>query len=220
MQPAVVKCIKGVGHHICCPYCTGYGIKYGRSRSGCQRYFCKTCGKTYLSEYRHKAYLPVINTVLIRLLKEGCGIRSMSRLLCIAPGTVTARIRNISSTIKRPCLSFHKTYEMDEMSTYIGNKKNRLWVAYALCRENGIVADFRVGSRSMGTLCSVVETLLLSQTAMICTDKLNLYRLLVPASIHQTKLRSTNQVMYSNCCFASKHRYYPLKSILFKLRLM
>ncbi len=27
MQPAVVKCIKGVGHHICCPYCTGYGIK-------------------------------------------------------------------------------------------------------------------------------------------------------------------------------------------------
>ena len=141
MHSPVLKCIKGVGRNFCCPYCNGRSIRYGMNKSGGQRYLCKCCRKTYLLNYTRKAYIPAINIALVKLLKEGCGTRSISRLLYIAPGTVTKRIHYIARYIKPPLLSLYGTYELDEISTYIGNKKSRRWVAYALCRENGMVAD-------------------------------------------------------------------------------
>jgi len=215
MHPSILKCIKGVGHHFCCPYCNGRGIKYGVNKSGRQRYLCKCCGKTYLLNYIRKAYLPAINTVLVQLLKEGCSTRSISRLLCIAPGTVTKRIHYIARTIKPPFLSLYSTYELDEMSTYIGNKKNRQWIAYALCRENGKVADFRVGSRSVGTLSPVIQTLLLSRAVMICTDKLNLYKLLVPATLHNTRSRVTNHIERKNLTLRTHLKRLSRRTICF-----
>ncbi len=36
-------------------------------------------------------------------------------------------------------LYFGKTYEVDELCTYVGCKTNRIWIAYAYCRVNPLL---------------------------------------------------------------------------------
>ena len=42
---------------------------------------------------------------------------------------------SISNSIQKPPISFGKTYEVDEMMTFIGNKERRICITYALERQ-------------------------------------------------------------------------------------
>jgi IS1 family transposase len=63
--------------------------------------------------------------------------------------------------------------EVYELRTFIGNKQNQYWVAYALNRATGEVMDFVVGKRSKRTLRTIIRTLLLSGVCRINPDRLN-----------------------------------------------
>ncbi|WP_143013885.1 IS1-like element transposase [Mucilaginibacter sp. OK268] len=52
-----------------------------------------------MSHYFKKAYKSGTNSYIINHVREGCGIRSIARLLNIPPNTVIRRIKNIASTI-------------------------------------------------------------------------------------------------------------------------
>ena len=96
------------------------------------------------------------------LLKEGCGIRSISRILKISTNTVQNRILRTSKQLQKPVICFGNSYEVDELCTFIGNKFNRYWVAYALRKEDNAIVDFRVGKRTNKTLKPIIETLTIS----------------------------------------------------------
>lgn len=53
-------------------------------QSGKQRYKCTSCNKKFHLKYTYKAYNEHANSFIISLLKEGCGIRSISRVLNIS----------------------------------------------------------------------------------------------------------------------------------------
>lgn len=126
-----------------CKTCTSICKKDGKQKSGVQKYKCKVCGK-----YQQRSYRQIIpDRSIIQLLKEGCGIRSISRLLKTSPATILRKIHSIAKELKRPTVYFGKEYELDEMSTYIGNKNKRRWIAYILRRDNREVVDFVVGGR-------------------------------------------------------------------------
>ncbi|MCV2486506.1 hypothetical protein OD917_16350 [Flavobacterium sp. SH_e] len=55
--------------------------------------------------------------------KEGLGIRSTARVLKISATTLLKRIVSIARNITRPIVSRGKTYEVDELCTYIRHKK-------------------------------------------------------------------------------------------------
>ena len=63
-----------------------------------------------------------------------------------------------------------KTYEVDELRIYIGNKDNECWVCLAVEKKAGHVVDMTVGRRNKKVLGIVVDTLMLSEAKKICTD--------------------------------------------------
>jgi len=69
--------------------------------------------------YKTNACNLFISNNIISLLKEGCGIRSIARLLHISAVTVLSRIRKIASAIVKPIITIGRTYEVDELRTYI-----------------------------------------------------------------------------------------------------
>jgi len=172
-----------------CAHCGGRKINYGKTRYGAQRTYCKVCKKASVVAYRHKAYEGYVNAVLVRLLKEGYGIRSIARLLKIAINTVLTRIRSIARNIQPPLLRLHKEYEIDELCTYIGNKEHKIWIAGAWERESKRIVRFTIGTRTNKTLQKVVQDILVSQPVKIGTDKLQNYFSLIPAAIHSTVKR-------------------------------
>ena len=97
-----MKCIKTVGN-INCQYCQGPTIKFGR-RDAIQRYRCKNCKKLRLKKYEKQGWKANVSGEIAAHVKEGCGIRSISRLLHISAATVISRIQKIAGSIKKPII--------------------------------------------------------------------------------------------------------------------
>lgn len=182
-----------------CKKCKRDSVKNGIVKStGMQRYYCKNCKRSFIENYTRKSYEHDINNRIIALLKEGCGTRSISRLLKIAPQTVTIKIKRIAKQIIIPVILKGRTYEMDEMYTYIGNKDKRYCIAYAIDRKTREVVGYSVGRRNLTTLKVVTNSLILSDAKEIRTDKLNMYKTLIPEGIHHVKKRGINYIERKN----------------------
>lgn len=187
------KCSKVVGEDAC----NGSLIKFGRSK-GRQRYRCKNCNVTQMGSYLHLAYQSYVNQQIVSHIKEGCGIRSIARLLNIACGTVVSRIKLIAGFIKRPSMESGGTYEVDELRTYIKDKRQECWVIYALDRQSGTVVDLRVGKRTKDNISQLTDGLLLANCKRIFTDRLNIYRYVIPSTKHTVKRYGTNRIERMN----------------------
>jgi insertion element IS1 protein InsB len=214
MQQEVHKCIKRVGGKLECLLCKGCCIKWGKSNAGKQRYKCKGCGKACIENYSNHSYI-VSDKSITSLLKEGCGIRSMARLLQISCTTVLKRIVSIAKAIEKPIVSFNKSYEVDELCTYCKCKTKLLWVVYALQKETKQVVEFAVGSRTKTTLQKVISTLCMSDATTIHTDKLNLYGFIIPQTIHNTKQYGTNNIERKNLSLRTHLKRLNRRSICF-----
>ena len=215
MEQTTTSCLKCVGGQKICTYCGMKLLKHGFSKSGKQRYKCKNCWRTQIDYYTYRAYHSETNNQIINLTKEGCGIRSTSRLLKIAPNTVVKRILAIANAIKKPMLHFYQHYQMDEIRTFIKNKSNLYWVAYAIRTDTKEIADFALGRRTNKTLRKVTDVLLLSEAKKIATDKLRNYRSLIPALIHNTKHRATNHIERHHLTLRTHLKRLSRKTICF-----
>jgi IS1 family transposase/transposase-like protein len=183
-----------------CKYCNSSCIKYGKQKNGQQRLKCKECGKTQQDRYTKKAYnYTDINAWIAGLVKEGCGIRSMARLLGLAINTIARLIKRVAAKVKKPPIILRQAaVEVDELKTYIVRKRNQYWVAYALNRQTKKVIDFIVGKRTKRTLKVLTDALLLAKAGRIYTDNLIIYRTLIPKLIHKPGSRLTNHIERNN----------------------
>lgn len=178
-----------------CHFCYSNNIiKNGRTKTGKQQYHCKSCKKRFLDFYTYQAYYPQIDERIIQLTREGLGISSTARVLKISKTTLLKRLITIAGKIKHPVISKGKIYEVDEMRFFIRNKKNTMWLVYALDRATKRVAGFFIGKRNNLTLKAVIKTLVNGQAKKIYTDKLKNYSFIIPKEIHSTERYGTNQI--------------------------
>ncbi|MEP1035106.1 IS1 family transposase [Ekhidna sp.] len=175
-----------------CRFCTSSCIKKG-IRNGIQQYWCPACGKYQREEYKYKSY-KISNTLVIASVKEGLGIRSTSRLLGISTTTVLRRIRIIAHEIRKPPISLRKSYEVDELYTFVRSKQKGVWIVLAFERETNRVVDFYIGPRTQRSLRMVVNTLLASSVKTIHTDGLLHYKGLINKRMHRLERYGTNKI--------------------------
>lgn len=201
-----------------CSRCVGeikYMIKYGKTKSGNQRYICKLCKKTRVENYNYQAYKPDTNKNIVQLTKEGLGIRSTARVLKISTTTLLKRLVLIARNINHPIISKGRTYEVDEMCTYIRNKRNYIWLVYALEKSSKSVVAFNVGKRTNKTLSRVLDTLKLSEAKKIFTDKLKNYRYLIEEKLHSVKRFGTNHIERKNLTLRTHLKRLNRRTICF-----
>lgn len=184
-----------------CIRCVGTSktmIRYGKTKSGNQRYRCKLCHSTRVENYLYNACKPETNSNIILFTKEGLGIRSTARVLKISTTTLLKRILKIAKNICQPAISKGRQYEVDEMCTYIRHKRNFIWLVYAMDRESKKVASFTVGRRTNKTISRVLDTLKLSESRKVFTDGLKNYRYLIEEQFHSVKRFGTNHIERMN----------------------
>jgi len=169
-------------------------VKNGKTSYGKQRYICKNCKTTKVKNYKSKAYNPTINEQIIRLTKEGLGIRSTARVLEISSTTLLKRITLIAENIKTPMIPIGKEYEVDELCTYVGNKERRIWLVCAMEKQSRQVLNFIIGRRTNQTLRKVTESLHLSNAKNVFTDRLQNYKSLIEKKIHKVIRYGTNHL--------------------------
>ena len=113
-----------------CRYCENACVKSG-IRKSIQRYRCKTCKKYQQSTYVKMRIPQEKYDWVINLNNEGCGISNIARLLQISKSSVQRVIERIVSTLQMPEINeTGQSYEIDELRTYCGNKRNELWLIF------------------------------------------------------------------------------------------
>lgn len=199
-----------------CRYCHQVSVIKKGKRNNKQRYYCKNCKRYFQDKYLYRAYDLEIDKFITVLLKEGCGIRSISRILNISCGTVLSRMRKISAKIKIP--SFSKLgckFEIDEIWSFIGSKRNVTWITYAIERETKQVIDFFVGRKAKETIKPLIDKILLLKPTRIYTDRLNIYPGLIPKEIHKVFKYCTNTIERNNLTIRTHIKRLNRKTICF-----
>ena len=193
------------------PNCIKKGI-----RNGTQRYWCKHCSCNFQDNYSYKAYENSTNSLIKKLLKEGCGILSISRIIGILKNTVLSRMLKLSNQLKAP---FFKgsgcTFEVDEMWTFIKSKDNCTWITYALERETKCVIDFFIGRKTMENIRPLVHKIVMLRPKHIYTDSLSIYPSLIPGNLHKRFQYGTNRIERMNLTLRTHIKRLSRKTICF-----
>jgi IS1 family transposase/transposase-like protein len=200
-----------------CKYCQKKCVKAGIIKNITQRYYCKSCKKYQQLVYDYSGCERQVENRIVALNNEGCGIRSISRILQISPGKVLSTIKKVSNELARMKVPIvmGREYELDEMITFIKKKKKKFWIVYAIDRLTRQVVDFRIGKRTNKTLKPVIETLLLANAKKIYTDKLRQYTTLIPAHLHERSQYKINRIERKNLNVRTHLKRLSRKTICF-----
>jgi len=109
-----------------CPSCSlkTRQIKSGYNRSGSQRYQCRHCGKKYTPTPKEQGYPQEIRTKAVRMYVDGINFRRIGRLLNVHHQSVINWVNAYASNLpEAPTPEEVDTVEMDELYTFIGEKK-------------------------------------------------------------------------------------------------
>jgi transposase len=108
-----------------CPRCKSSNHKKNGIVDGRQRYICHGCGYNYSVEIKSTASSASVKRQALQLYLEGLGFRSIGRFLGVSHVSVQKWIKKFGQELEE-LKSENKIsiVELDEMHTYIGNKKN------------------------------------------------------------------------------------------------
>ncbi|STZ07608.1 Transposase and inactivated derivatives [Moraxella caprae] len=138
---------------ITCPSCLCHSIKKNGVKSyGKQNYFCKNCHRQFVqqSELSYKGcYLHIDNKIRL-MLARGCSIADIVVIEQVSKAKVLSVLTNSNHKIK-PKQQHYDTLEVDEFWTYVGNKKNKVWLIYAYDKGTGEIVAFVWGKRNLAT---------------------------------------------------------------------
>lgn len=200
---------------ILCPKCNGLSVKNG-FQNDVQRYKCKLCNKRFQTKYVYNAYNSNTNELIIALLKEGCGLRSVSRIIKISKNTVLSRMLEISKQISIPYFNRQGcTFEVDEMSIKIANGKSQNWLIYGIERETKSFIGFVIGGRTKENIRQLIDKIVLLNPKRIYTDRLNIYPSLIPKEIHKRFQYCTNKIERMNLTLRTHIKRLSRKTICF-----
>jgi hypothetical protein len=106
-----------------------------KRESGAQKFYCTLCRKYQQMAYRSRACRKGTRPMISKLICEGVSVRGISRILRVSINTVQKDIRGTAKSIAKPPIRLHQeNIEVGELRTFIGNKRNQYWIAYALNR--------------------------------------------------------------------------------------
>jgi insertion element IS1 protein InsB len=150
---------------IKCPHCgCGTVKKYGRSKSGKQRFLCcneKCRHKTFVDHYTYNAYDPNIRSRILFSIINGSGTRAAAKTLGIAEDTVANALKSIEVSLWYVNYDYLKSRqnggivldfvpvneaEMEEMWSFIGDKTHRYRLWWAIDRNTGEPLAFHFGT--------------------------------------------------------------------------
>ena len=108
-----------------CPRCNSSNHKKNGIVGGRQRYKCHDCGYNYTVELKSTAFSTSVKKQALQLYLEGLDFRSIGRFLGVSHVSVQKWIKKFGKELENlKSENEISIVEMDEMHTYIGNKKN------------------------------------------------------------------------------------------------
>lgn len=96
------------------------------NKSGSQKYRCNECGTVYTPEPKPQGYPEATRLLAIRMYVEGNSYGAIGRILKVDPQSVANWVKQpIAKLPPAPVPEKPRTAELDELYTYVGQKKTK-----------------------------------------------------------------------------------------------
>src|ERR1044072_5007479 len=113
-----------------CKYCQALCIKKG-CQNRRQKYYCKKCRIYQQKTYTYRLCTANDEQNIIKLNNIGVGINGIARFTGISKTNVVKKIKHLSKRTMKPIIvEEQQQYEVDEMHTFIQNKKRPCYIIY------------------------------------------------------------------------------------------
>lgn len=222
---------------VTCPNCNSNDIKtVGLSAKGVQRYRCNNpecLTKSFMLEYRYRAYEPGIKTQLLDMAINGSGIRDTARVLGIDKNTVintikkkTADLVQINPKLSELTLDGDVEVrlqaaceaEVDEQWSFVGTKSNQRWLWYAVDHATNILLAYVFGKRTDDVFKQLKALLEPFGITRFYTDDWGAYTRHLDADKHEVGKRNTQKIERKNLNFRTWIKPLTRKTICFSKR--
>ena len=116
---------------LCCPRCHGQSIKKnGTKHDGKQNYLCRDCNRQLVGDHNltYPGCHSGIDRTILKMLVRNCGIRDISEIT----GCSRYKVQKVLKISQHHVLPKKNNYnslevlEVDELWTFVGNKKNKV----------------------------------------------------------------------------------------------
>ncbi|WP_157196622.1 IS1 family transposase [Methanococcoides burtonii] len=184
-----------------CPKCKSSNHKKNGKIDGLQRYKCHDCEYNYSVELKSTASPMSVKRQALQLYLEGLGFRSIGRFLGVSHVSVQKWIKKFGRELEDlKSENEISIVELDEMHTYIGNKKY-CWIWIAVDRDGKRFIDCSFGSRGTETGLKLWKKLKGKEIGEVMTDHWRAYAEFVPEKIHTQSKAETYTVEGYNSIF-------------------
>ncbi|MCF6361222.1 MAG: IS1 family transposase [Cyclobacteriaceae bacterium] len=185
-----------------CPKCSNSAsIKSGKIK-GKQRYKCKKCNYHYTVQQKSTAKPKELKRYALQLYLEGLGFRSIGRILNVSNVSVLNWIRSFGQEVQSLSNNDSEVdfVELDEMHSYIGNKKY-CWIWIAVNRYGKKFINFVIGDRSTEAAKKLWGLIGNNQMNTIASDYWKPHEHIVPKDKHIQSKAETFTVEGYNSLF-------------------
>lgn len=169
-----------------CPKCKSSQSKKNGFRRGKQSYKCKKCGAQYVANPSSRAYSQQIKQTCIEMYLNGMGIRGISRVTKISHVTILNWIQAAGKSLSDEPQDeeIPQITEIDELQTFVGNKRNKYWVWTVVNHKKKGIILWAIGDRSHQTFVLLWSIIKCWHSFWYVTDGWKVYPMYIESEDH------------------------------------
>jgi insertion element IS1 protein InsB len=213
-----------------CPYCEcDHIVKNGITRHKKQNYKCKKCNRQFVINPKnhpmHKSTIELVDNLLL----ERISMRGIKRVAKVSlqwlQSYVNGKSRLVEKQVKvMPKKKVRLTIECDELWSFVGDKKRKVWIWLAIDRNTREIVGVHVGSRDKEAALKLWQSLppVYRQCAVCYTDFWQAYTCVLPKKRHKAVGKDsgkTNHIERFNCTLRQRISRLVRKTLSFSKKL-
>ncbi|WP_099137728.1 IS1 family transposase [Xenorhabdus innexi] len=190
--------------------------KHGIGKGDHLRYRCLCCNRTFQLDYSYRACQAGIKEQVVDLAMNNAGIRDTARALHISINAVVRGFKKLQprcvTTLPLGKVELEFICEVDEMGSFVGNKKCQRWLWYAWEPRLKRIIAHAFGRRNKKTLKKLLKKLSKFKIAFWCTDNYRAYHLL-PSANHLVGKYFTQRIERENLTLRNRIKRLNRKTL-------
>ena len=169
-----------------CPQCKSSHNKKNGFRGGKQSYRCKDCGYQYVENPISRAYPIEVKQLCLKMYLNGMGFRAIARVTEIDHTTIINWVKEAGELLSdEPQDSeIPEITEIDELQTFVGNKKNKLWIWTVVNHKQKGILLWSIGDRSSRTFEQIWQIIKCWHSFWYVTDGWKVYPMYIEPEDH------------------------------------
>ena len=110
--------------------------------------------------------------------------------------------------------------QIDEQWSYVGNKKKKVWLLYAICKNSGEILAANWGKRNKKSIKALLKKLREREINFYCTDNWKAFAEVLPKEKHIIGKKYTKKTEGINTWFRTRLRRLVRRTVCFSKKLI